>query len=203
MFFKLSKALAALVCVFVLFPSVSSAQTYPSIAAVEGAFVQDHAFLDESREMVQNTLREYFDALNDDISAKRQENYSIYIYRSSIDYGVDPFLVAAVAIQRSGLVWTLSEGGRYGLMAVDWEDNKKWITQDHPRVTSRRILCKPVINVRVGADLMSRELKKAGLDYGAMISAGYAGEPGAEDAIWKHYLNLVKLFKVAVEKGRP
>lgn len=181
---------------------VSFADTYPSGMVRDGAFVQLYCFDEENRPLVMETIVSYLDALKDELSAKRQDSYATYFSRSSLDYRVDPFMLVAVAIQRSELDWTYNTGGNYGLMAVDWDANKRWITQDHPRVTSRRVLCKPVINVRVGADLMARELKKASMDYGSMISGFYSSRPGAAEAILGHYRNMARIFRALVEKGR-
>lgn len=180
----------------------SFAVTYPSGLVRDGAFVQLYCFDEQWRPVVMETIKSYLDALDDRLSSKRQSNYATYFSRSSLDYGVDPFMLVAVAIQRSALDWTYNTAGRYGLMAVDWDANKRWITQDHPRVTSRRILCKPVINVRVGADLMSRELRKSAMDYGKMIDGSYSMGPGATEAIREHYRNMAKVFRVSIEKGR-
>ncbi len=189
-------------CLTVFMVSQCWAVTYPSGLVRDGAFVQLYCFDEQWRPVVMETIKSYLDALDDRLSPKRQDNYAVYFSRSSLDYKVDPFMLVAVAIQRSRLDWTYNIAGRYGLMAVEWDANKRWITQDHPRVTSRRILCKPVINVRVGADLMSRDLRKSAMDYGNMVNNSYSMGPGAVDTIWEHYKNMSKMFRVAVEKGR-
>lgn len=192
--------IALFIVLFMVCPSW--AVTYPSGLVRDGAFVELYCFDESHRSIVMETIKSYLDALDDRQSSKRQTNYATYFSRSSLDYKVDPFMLVSVAIQRSGLNWTYNTGGRYGLMAVEWDANKRWITQDHPRVTSRKVLCKPVINIRIGADLMSRELKKAAMDYGAMISGAYSSSPGAVDAILDHYKNMARIFRALEEKGR-
>ncbi len=197
----LTKTKLALLMSF-LVVSVSFADTYPSGLVRDGAFVQLYCFDEGKRPLVMETITSYIDALDDSLSPERQSNYATYFSRSSLDYKVDPFMLVAVAVQRSRLDWTYNTGGCYGLMAVDWDSNKRWITQDHPRVTSRRVLCKPVINVRVGADLMLRELRKSSMDYGSMLSGPYSFGPGAIETILGHYRNMARIFRSLVEEGR-
>lgn len=175
---------------------------YPSGFIRDGGFVQIHCFDEDKAPVVQQVLRDYFDVIDDSMSSIRQRLYSIYVSRSSMKYGVDPFILASVMIQRSGLSWVLVEGGVYGLMALDWERHKRWITEDHPRVQSRRVLCKPVINVRIGADLMSRNLKRSGMNYDVMIRNEYDDFPGAYEVIWEHYRNMARLFRERIEDDR-
>ncbi|PIE54553.1 MAG: hypothetical protein CSA35_05100 [Dethiosulfovibrio peptidovorans] len=187
---------------FVLSTVTTATPQYPSDMKQYGRFVQMRCFNQEWRSSIQNVIARYFDVVNDGISHRRGRTYGIYVSRSSLRYRVDPFLIAAVMIQRSRLVWTSSKGDQYGLMGLDWGDNKRWIMEDHPRITSRRILCKPVLNIRVGTDLMSRNLEKSGQDYGAMVNRWYDDAPGSAEVIWEHYGNMVHSFQETVENEK-
>lgn len=146
----------------------------------------------------------YFSIVNRGLSPERTRVYALYVDRSAAHYGLDPFVVAAVMIHRSGLDWLSKGGGEYGLMRIDWAENKGWISKADPRIGEPRILMKPVLNVRMGSALMADRLTLSGRSYDEMIERFYGREGlSASEEVQRHYRNMAQSFREAVEAKRP
>ncbi len=152
----------------------------------------------------QETMIDYFSIVNRSLSPERLRRYAVYVDRSAALYGLDPFVAAAVMIQRSGLDWLSKGEGEYGLMRIDWAANKTWIVKTDPRIKEPRILMKPVLNVRMGCALMADRLTLSGKSYDEMIERFYGrnGLSVAEE-LQLHYRNMARSFREKVEAKRP
>ncbi|QTX32390.1 hypothetical protein KAR29_00085 [Aminithiophilus ramosus] len=149
-------------------------------------------------------MADYFSIVNRDLSEQRRMNYAVYVDRSAAQYGLDPFVVAAVMIHRSGLDWLSKGEGEYGLMRVDWTANKAWIVKEDSRIDEPRILMKPVLNVRMGCALMADRLTLSGRSYDEMVARFYGrGGLSASSEIERHYRNMAQSFRESVEARRP
>ena len=165
----------------------------------QAAFTRRHLGREWSS-LRQETMVDYFSIVNGDLSAERLRRYAIYVDRSAEQYGLDPFVVAAVMIDRSGLDWLSKGDGEYGLMRIDWAENRSRIAKEDRRITEPRILMKPVLNVRMGAALMADRLTLSGKSYDEMVDRFYGlGGLSRSEAVERHYRNLAQDFQERVE----
>jgi soluble lytic murein transglycosylase-like protein len=141
-------------------------------------------------------LQTYFRTVNKDISEKRAANYAEYVEAAAQQFQVDPFLIASLMITQSNLVWTARTRSEYGLMMINWDDNRKWIYREYPNVKSLRILFKPVINIRVGTHILKDNLAKSTHDYDETVERYYSKHSLTfREEVFKNYTNLVALYK--------
>ena len=192
-----SFSLSFLVLVFVFTSSSLFAWTPLFEGSPERCYMQ-HQLLSDDFELQKDIMKSYFLRVNGNISPKRAKNYSIYVKRASERYHADPFLVASIMVSASDLVWTNRLNGGYGLMMVDWDDNRKWIGKYHEQVDSVRELFKPSKNISIGAHLLVENLEKCANRYDEVFLRFYCQENIAfRDECFSHYKNLVRLYAQA------
>jgi len=143
-----------------------------------------------------DALRVYFRTVDKDMSEKRAANYAEYVEAAAQQFQVDPFLIASLMIAQSNLVWTAKTRSEYGLMMINWDDNRKWIYREYPNVKNLRILFKPVINIRVGTHILKDNLAKSTHDYDETVERYYSKHSLTfREEVFKNYTNLVALYK--------
>ena len=153
----------------------------------------------EGAPLREEVMKGYFQTLDHRMSDKRAKNYAIYVETAAEKFAVDPFLVAALMIAESNLVWTARDTNHYGLMMIEWDAHRQWIYRDYPNVKSLRILFKPVINVRIGTRILRENLDTNAGDVDATLDRCYArGRVAFVPTVFAHYKNLVTIYR---EKG--
>ena len=154
----------------------------------------------EEGSLRRDLMADYFQTLDHRMSDKRANNYAIYVEMAAEKFAVDPFLVGALMIAESNLVWTARDKNHYGLMMIEWDAHREWIYRDYPNVKSLRILFKPVINIRIGTRILQESLNTNAGDVDATLERCYArGRVAFVSMVFSHYKNMVTMYQQRLE----
>lgn len=168
----------------------------------EWKFMKDQS-VSEGAFLRKEIMGAYFQTLDHRMSDKRAQNYAIYVETAAEKFVVDPFLVSALMIAESNLVWTSRDTNHYGLMMIEWDAHRQWIYRDYPNVKSLRILFKPVINIRIGTRILQESLNTNAGDVDATLERCYArGRVAFVPLVFSHYKNLVTMYREKLA-GQP
>ncbi|NLB83974.1 MAG: lytic transglycosylase domain-containing protein [Synergistaceae bacterium] len=140
-------------------------------------------------------IETYFSRKNSRVSARNIQHYAKLIDEYSARYDLDPFLVASILVKESTVKEKAVSRGNYGLMQINWKANKPWIVKSLP-VRSTKDLLNPENNIRLGATILSANIKKSGGDVDKGLDK-YRGRSLASyrNSVLSHYTAIARIFR--------
>ena len=143
----------------------------------------------------QNAIVNYFKRKNSKIPSQTLTQYAQLIDAVSAKYKLDPFLIAAIMVKESTMREKAVSKGNYGLMQINWNANKSWITKTFP-IRSKQDLLVPTNNVKIGAHILAANIRKTGGDVDKGLDR-YRGRslPSYRNSVHNHYRAMTEIYR--------
>ena len=175
-------------------PIVKVASASPFSSSPEFRFMQRCRSKRDQRDRLK-TIETYFRRKNPGVSPQNVQRYARLIDEYSATYDLDPFLVASVLVKESTVKEKAVSKGNYGLMQINWKANRAWIVKQLP-IRSTKDLLVPENNIRLGATILSANIRKSGGDVDKGLDR-YRGRPLASyrNSVLGHYTAMARIFR--------
>lgn len=121
-------------------------------------------------------IAEFFREKNKNLEVDRAENYAHYVLEAGSQFGVDPFIIAAIIIKESKARHSARSRVAYGLMQINWRVHKQNIAKAFSHIKTLSDMMKPKNNIIVGTYIFSCYLNSSEGDIIRALSRYYGGK---------------------------
>lgn len=157
--------------------ALAEGDRYDSIAVPEKSEDQVQQTVDMEHEARVRIIAQAFHGANGAVSLERSTSYANYVVEAGHEFGVKPFLVAAIIIRESTVKWRAHSRYAHGLMQINWRAHRKNLRAAFGEIRTLEDLYQPRNNIRAGVWIFAWYLKSCNGDVSGAL-AKYLGRNG-------------------------